>query len=398
MCGEAGNSLENVRGSEYGRGAALKGEACHVADGLSSRSSRSTQTIAQLPDLLMDICDEARRVIVVAVDGVGFDVAREVWSPDLMVALRTTFPSTSSSAWLSAVTGCGVEKHLVPGVRYRVGDRLVDCFDDGPWPQDDRPADLTTVFERLAQRGTRSLVIPGEVSTWGIAWIDALFRGARVLESDVNWERMRFAPRAQARVVLARLREAVDQAVDEAVDAQADDARLLIWCWIDVDDHVHRHGYVREVLGALADLGAAARTLADNGYIVVALSDHGLVPTRCPPRMREQWRDANSSALCRLPPGGAGRTRWCYPRPGREAEVLDRVGDALGDDAIVVERDQLTDLGLMEVSEGIQVRIGEVVAIATDSRFPTPDPTARYEHGGITPTEMTVPLATWRPA
>ncbi len=348
-----------------------------------------TQTIARLPGLLAHLWDRVSTVIVIAVDGVGFDVARRTWSPDLMMALSTTFPSTSSSAWLTAVTGWTVDRHLVPGVRYRQGDRLIDCFERGPWPGGERPAGLTTVFEQLARRNIRSLVIPGEVATWGAAWAEALCRGARVLESEVEWERIRFAARAQGRIVLARLRE--------TVGAHAGEVPLLIWCWIDVDDTVHRHGYTPEVLATLTDVAEAARTLADQGHAVVALSDHGLTPTERPARMLERWAEATSSALCRLPPGGAGRVRWCYPRSGRAAEVLDRVTDALGEEALVVERARLADLGLIEVTEGIEERIGEVVAIATGSRFPTPDAAARYEHGGITEAEMIVPLAVWWP-
>jgi hypothetical protein len=40
-------------------------------------------------------------------------------------------------------------------------------------------------------------------------------------------------------------------------------------------------------------------------------------------------------------------------------------------------------------------RVGPVVAIAASPRFPVPDPTLRYEHGGLDDDEMHVPFAVW---
>src|SRR5580704_10923798 len=72
----------------------------------------------QVPAIAKDFALNAPTIFV-AVDGIGYDVAHRVWSeaPHL-TPLSSTFPSTSTSAWLSAVTGLRPEEHGVLGVVY----------------------------------------------------------------------------------------------------------------------------------------------------------------------------------------------------------------------------------------------------------------------------------------
>jgi hypothetical protein len=82
-----------------------------------------------------------------------------------------------------------------------------------------------------------------------------------------------------------------------------------------------------------------------------------------------------------------------YPHPQHEARIAGALSDALGDDALVVARDELSGTGLTgRLPEGA----GEVVVVATGSRFPVPDAMYRFEHGSATAAEMVVPLAVWR--
>lgn len=330
-------------------------------------------------------------VIVLALDGVGFDIAAQIWSPDLMTPLSTTFPSTSSSAWLSAVTGRRVDQHLVPGVRYRLPatGKLIDCFADDPWGTAGGPPPTGTIFDLLAARRVFSVAVLGEVATWGAHWRETLCHGARIHESATDWDRLRFEPVRLARAALAEL--------GHALRATNGAAARLAWCWIDLDDAVHRRGYAPDVRAALADIEAAADGWRRAGHTVIAVSDHGLIATSCPAHVARAWRAASAPALCRLPPGGAGRVRWCYPRRGRAAEITSRLTDAMGDDALVLDREQLAELGLLRLTRPLRARIGEVVVVATGERFPVPDPRSRFEHGGITPQEMIVPLAVWLP-
>ncbi|HEY0781420.1 MAG TPA: hypothetical protein VGE98_03120, partial [Thermoanaerobaculia bacterium] len=82
-------------------------------------------------------------VIVLAIDGLAYSVAKSVWSsPDLLLALTSTFPSVSGTAWLTAATGLAVDEHLVPGVVFRRPERgaLYHAYQDRELAQEaERP-------------------------------------------------------------------------------------------------------------------------------------------------------------------------------------------------------------------------------------------------------------------
>lgn len=338
------------------------------------------QSIAAVARLLLDFDGD---LVVLAFDGVGWEVAQTVFSPDLLIPLTSVFPSTSISAWLTALTGRQVHEHRVPGVCFRAAgaQRLYDCFADGDVPAPPTGSEPPRpVFAELARRGVRCAVNLGEVTTWPAYWRDLLSHGASVLTAGADWDRLRDDPRGMADAAIAEL--------DRTGPA-------VVWSWINADDHVHAHGYTAELLEALRRLGGFAERLAGRGRTVLAFSDHGLVPSSCPAELRDGWAATTGPELCVLPPGGAGRVRWCYPRPGRAEEVGDRLSALLGDSALVVAPGRLGDAGLLAVDESLAWALGDVVCIAVDARFPVPDPGAVFEHGSITPGEMIVPLAVW---
>jgi hypothetical protein len=151
---------------------------------------------------------------------------------------------------------------------------------------------------------------------------------------------------------------------------------------------VHANGFDAAAYDGLHRLGDAARGWADRGWTVVAHSDHGHVPVRPDPQLQRAWAEVDDPADCELPAGGAGRTRWLYPRAGRETAVRQRLAAALGDAAVVRTAQEL---GL---TPG---RVGAVVAIAASPRFPLPVPGMCSEHGGTDPDELVIPFAVWRP-
>src|SRR5438270_1323937 len=63
-----------------------------------------------------------RDVVVLAVDGIPYDMAAEAWPEARIERLRAVFPTTSSAGWLSSLSGLDVDAHGVPGVVFRVED------------------------------------------------------------------------------------------------------------------------------------------------------------------------------------------------------------------------------------------------------------------------------------
>lgn len=352
-----------------------------------------------------------RALVVLAMDGVGFDLAAEAWGPDGpdgLWPLTSTFPSTSATAWLTSTTGLGVDRHLVPGVRYAVaagGDRelLFDCFSDRPLASSngDGPADAAetapvvgqgrTVFEAATEAGAAAVAVLGDLASLPGRWSAALLRGAVPVAPEEPVEGLRLRP---SDMVAAAVRD-----VDRVLDALAADRPTLAWTFVHVDPYAHAFGYDEAFAAAVATAQDAARRWAAAGHVVVAHADHGLTAARPEPGLQALWDEtADDPSRCRLPSGGAGRVRWAYPRAGAEEEVAGRLAEGLGEEAAVLAPRDLERLGLLRLSEGLRGRIGEVVAVATGDRFPIPERGGRAEHGSVSPEEMLVPFAVWAPA
>lgn len=388
------------------RGAERLATECRLPLGLLR--PHPEQSLALVPDLLASCLDAVGdgTLIVLAVDGVGFDLARKVCATARLVPLTSTFPSTSVVAWLTAATGIEPSRHGVLGVVYRLPERdahfhvfLDRGLDhDGDW--DAAPARLaqiepgaipaepaSTFFERFRDRGVDCVANPGELANWPGRWRDSILRGADVVPSDEDWAALRHRPEA---AWSASRRET------EAALAFRPRPRL-VWSFLNLDDHVHAHGYDERVLAALAELDAVCAEWASAGHLVVAYSDHGLVETTVDSDDAAAWSRISGPALCRLPPGGAGRARWAYPRPGAEDDVRAELEAALEGEALVLTREGAIELGLLADTALVAQRVGEVVALATGTRFPVPSREVRFDHGSCLPEEMLVPFAVWTP-
>ncbi|RSM51511.1 hypothetical protein DMB66_41880 [Actinoplanes sp. ATCC 53533] len=383
-------------------------KACAL-DAVPGLRPHRVQSLRLIPSLLLSCWDRptgafslghTRTVIVLATDGIGWSAAERCWSPDLLAPLTSTFPSTSTAAWLTATTGVAPTIHGVPGPVYRARPEvLFNCVTDQAagritdWTAQDTAVEVDlpshrTVFEELSDRGASVTALPGDLTTVPGRWADAVLRGATAVAPGGDWPALSRRPVQAVRSVV--------EDVDAVVAGRPGAGGRLVWAFVHLDPYIHRHGYDGSIDAALARLDQAARRWSRSGHTVVAHADHGLTRTRPTPAV-DMMTAAGARALCRLPAGGAGRTRWWYPKPSHHGDVLAAVGAALGEDALVVPAGRLVDLGLVATDGVLLDRIGEVVAIALGDRFPLVDPADRYEHGSLTADEMLAPLAVWAP-
>lgn len=336
--------------------------------------------LAVVPGLVLDELAQARRgVVVLGVDGLGYRPAVLAWRSAVIARLTSTVPSTSATAWLTALTGVGPSGHGVPGMVYRVGAGLVYAVtgevlagEVGPQPLV-RP--VVNVFERVSGQ---CVAIGRELAHLPGPWAAALLRGT---ESAAD-------PPPPAELARhARDPGTLVDAVAGEVTAALETAASLLWVYVNLDDYVHANGYDGAVLAALRRFDELARQWAAAGWTVLAHSDHGQVPVRPDPALVDAWNRIDDPNDCVLPGGGAGRIRWLHPRPGRADLLRRRLSEALGDSATITTPARL---GLPPD------RTGAVVAVARSERFPNPDPTLRFEHGGLHPDELSIPFAAWR--
>jgi hypothetical protein len=74
--------------------------------------------------------------------------------------------------------------------------------------------------------------------------------------------------------------------------------------------------------------------------------------------------------------------------------VLGALADLLGENGLVVPRDELTSLGLLDMTDRLRRRIGEIVSIARGPAFPAPG-REPFEHGSFTAQEMLALFSLW---
>lgn len=334
-------------------------------------------------------------VIVLALDGLAYHAAAAALEHAELAALRSTFPSTSATAWLTSVTGLEASEHGVVGTVYREPgtDRLVDVitgettapFETAPATEETQPPVLTfpTIFDKARTLGAEPLAIGAELAAPRGPWISALLHGATLRVDNPT-------PALTVSAIVERIARDV-----EAVIGQPRTDPLLLWAYVNLDGHVHRNGYDAALLAALRFLDETADRWADRGWTVLAHADHGQVPVTPDPELAARWAALDQPRHCRIPSGGAGRVRWLHPRAGHEERLARELRAALGEHAFVFTPDELDDRGLMSVSPIVRARIGEIVAVAASPRFPVPDPSSAYEHGSITEDELLVPFAAW---
>lgn len=322
-----------------------------------------------------------RDVVVLAVDGLPHRLAERCWPDAVTEPLASVLPTTSSAAWLSSLTGLAPGDHGVPGVVFADpdgSDALINAFD---YRGDRLTAADGTVFSDAADLGYRPLAVPADLDAYPCAWRDALLRHAEIVPGHRFYTLGDgpYRPRDPATVVAD-----VGRAIDEALGRNGP---RFVWCFVELDRHVHHHGYDEHVSAALDGLGALARRLAGAGAVVVAHSDHGLVPTRHDPDLQALLDDLLARHGARM--GGAGRVRWLYcTAVDPLVRDLER---ALPPSIRVVDSDLLLPPGSLARS-----RIGPVSLVADGELFLT-DPAYTHDHGSDADDEVLTPFAVWEP-
>ena len=328
-----------------------------------------------------------RSLAVIAVDGLGYGPAASVLTPDLLTPLTSEFPTTTVACLLTSVTGRPAHQHGFIGVQYLHADgrRTVNCHDGsltdpvGPAPaRPTRTPRLPTIFDELAGARVPTTLLANELAALDGDVAGRLTHGARVsLTPPPRGTGPASVAEAFAAQVTARVRPGA-----------------VTWAYLDLDSHLHRHGFGRAARDAVAGLDRLARRLRDRGTTVLLFSDHGLAASRPSAGTVSAWREVTSERWCRLPAGGAGRTRWLYPHPGREDRLTALLAGRFGD-AVVTHPNELAGWGLVSPHSVGQRRLGEIVLLARGADFPVPDASVRFEHGSMTADEVLVPLAAW---
>ena len=316
-------------------------------------------------------------VVVLAVDGIRLDLAVDAWPEARIEKLRAVFPTTSSTGWLSSLSGLDVDAHGVPGVVFRAGSAAaINVFE---FHGELGSAATENVFGDAAALGYEPLAVGGDLDAYPCAWLELLLRGARRLGGYRFWatEGLR-----EPEEICSDVRRAVADA-----RAPGRGRPVFVWCFTEPDRHVHRFGYDAAVVRFLELLGELAADLVGDGAVVLAHADHGLTPTTHDERLARTLDRLR--ARYGFETGGAGRVRWLYPRGG-DGELREALARELPSSVRIADADSLFVPGSLARS-----RVGDIVLVAEGDAFLT-SPGYVFDHGSLTAAEVDVPLAEWR--
>ena len=332
---------------------------------------------------------EARRAVVVLVDGLGYELIRRRGGHAsflrslLPAAYRITagFPSTTATSMGTFGTGLPPGSHgllgyevLVPGE-----DRLVNelSWEDGPDPLTWQPQE--TVFEAVEAAGVSVTMIgPGFFDGSGLT--RAALRGGRFRAADT-----------------------LGQRVDASLEVVRSSARALVYLyWGELDKVGHVHGcqsweWGDELEAIDAELSRLVRLVPSDTAVYVT-ADHGMVDA--PHALRiDLAHDAELAGGIRHV-GGEPRALQLYCEQGAAADVAQTWTARVGERAWIRTREDATREGWFgPVSEVNRPRIGDLVVAMrenfaiVDSRRARPKLLALLGlHGSLTAEESTVPL------
>lgn len=367
-----------------------------------------TQSIKKLKSFLLEVASnqshmvkqgKQKSTLVIGLDSISYKLAQKVFTPNILIPLSSTFPSTSVCCWVEVITGLSMETTKLPGPVFfapeinRMYNSLSDTVEvNGEWvldfPDKNKVAigNWSTIFHDLSLTH-ETVAINGYFSLKKSRWSQALNEGAeKIYSTKANWDKIIFDP-------LKIIRSVIED-IEEALLKRDQKRPFFLWTLVNTDSYIHFNGYNQALYSALKLLDITCQDLAEKGHTVIICSDHGQVPNIADRELGRAWDSLHSSKLCRLPVGGAGRVRWSYPYSKAEDLLLEKTIKLLGSEAIVLHRDDLEKYNLLKHNSYLKNRIGEIVTIALGDKFPITDYMLDivYEHGSILPEEMIVPL------
>jgi hypothetical protein len=296
---------------------------------------------------------------------------------------RTVFPSTTTAALTSLLTGVDPGQHGLVGYRVRIPgtdeapNQLKGWETHGLDPLSWQRAQ--PIFEREAAGGRPCFVV-SRAKFEGSGFTTAIMRGAT------------FVPAANS----------LDGA-QLAADLVAQHPGALVYLYApELDAIAHQRGWESdEWANALETVDAAARSLAvalpaDAGALLTA--DHGMVDV---PRHRQLLLSEGDDLVDGVAViGGEPRMLHLYAEPGRADAVLAAWRASESARSWVISRDEAIAAGLFgPVASDVRDRIGDVLVAARsgvayyDDRLVDKAPQKMVgQHGSLTDEERTIPL------
>jgi len=335
---------------------------------------------ATLPAWMPDAARGARQVVLLVVDGLGWEQLQErrVLAPTLAAMsgsrITTVAPSTTASALASIATGLTPAEHGLVGYRMEIGGEVLNVLRWATARGDARrqiePATTQPFAPFLGER----VPVVSKAELEGSGFTAAHLRGGRPCG---------YRATSSLAVTVGELLAAGERFVYAYYDG--------------IDKVAHERGfgpYYDAELRTVDHLVATVLEQLPPGAALLVTADHGQV------QVGDRIVQPHADVLkCSRGLSGEGRFRWFHARPGAAEDLLAAAREHHGAATWVHTRTELIDAGWFGpvVSQPVAARYGDVALVPFEPiTFHDPDDSGPFplvcRHGSLTPEEMYVPL------
>ena len=364
------------------------------------------------PDLWRGWADGVRRVIFLLVDAMGYLQLREAMARGDVPAwnrlvergaffpITTVFPSTTNAVLTTLWTGYSPAAHGLLAFELYLREFGVAASALFFWPVACHQHDLLVEWGLKPEDFVPVPALGETLTKQGIAV--RTFTRKTYAESALSQMHRRGLEQIDGFVGASDLWVGLRRALGESQSG-----RLFISAYWDVVDGIS-HKYSPDDDSWATELRTIGYMLEEEflrrltpaereGTLLIITADHGMVPT--PPEVAVKLDDhpALRDALL-IPPMGESRAPFFYPHPDRRETLRDYLDGELGDAFVTLERNAVLESGLLgpgPIYSETPYRLGDLVALARGNHY-----LAKKEkslemlgrHGGMSPTEMLVPL------
>lgn len=338
-----------------------------------------------LPDWMPDEVADAEQVVLLVLDGLGWDQLEDHTDhlPTVSAMSRrritTVAPTTTATALSSIATGLTPGEHGLVGYRMVLGGEVMNVLRWAVNGENRRRSNVPSDIQRFPAFLGESIPIVSPAELGDSAFSEAHLRGGR----SVGYR----APSSMAIDVAAQL---------------AAGERFVYAYYAGVDKIAHERGfgpYYDAELRAADHLVAELLSAMPPGAVLLITADHGQV------QVGDSIITPSVELLGHVSmQSGEGRFRWLHAPKGAENDLLAAAAAEFSDTGWVRTREQLLDERWFgpTVSPQVAQRLGDVAVVArADVSYHDPDDSGPFElvcrHGSMTSAEVYVPLLAGMP-
>lgn len=369
-----------------------------------------------LADLDPKLRDGARNVVVVLVDGLGWDQLHRLrarlelpfigrlmdpGSGAQVLQATTVFPSTTTAAITTMNTARTPQEHgnvayftwleefgaVAQMLRWGPGERRRGSFFDDARNDPRAHVKVPSIHARARERGARTYAVEPEIFR-----AEAMTR-MHAAEADFR-----------GYLLPSTLSVRLGELLDERPWGEAPAYVYAYWAGVDTAAHWHGPGSREEAAEAASldqALSRAFATRRQGDTLVLLTADHGHALVD-PDHLIDLEGDAELRALLRNPL--AGEPRCVFLHTDRPEDVKRHLEQRYPGAFALFDRDELVNAGVFGRGDVtlVRQRVGEVCAFvradrgATIVRVDGQTVLHRGSHGGMSPDEMRIPVLAWR--